>query len=113
MTETSTPSAEVAAFRTVADEIERQVGLSIVGQHEAIRGVLISLILGAHALLEGVPGLGKTSWCRPSQARSISHSRIQFTPDLMPADITGTPSSSTIPRTPPRSCSSAGRSSAA
>ena len=91
MTETSTPSAEVAAFRTVAEEIERQVGLSIVGQHEAIRGVLISLILGAHALLEGVPGLGKTSMVQAfAGALGISHSRIQFTPDLMPADITGT-----------------------
>ena len=91
MTETSTPSAEVAAFRTAADEIERQVGLSIVGQREAIRGVLISLILGAHALLEGVPGLGKTSMVQAfAGALGISHSRIQFTPDLMPADITGT-----------------------
>ena len=91
MTETSAPSAEVAAFRTVAGEIERQVGLSIVGQPEAIRGVLISLILGAHALLEGVPGLGKTSMVQAfAGALGISHSRIQFTPDLMPADITGT-----------------------
>jgi MoxR-like ATPase len=91
LTETSTPSAEVAAFRTAADEIERQVGLSIVGQREAIRGVLISLILGAHALLEGVPGLGKTSMVQAfAGALGISHSRIQFTPDLMPADITGT-----------------------
>jgi MoxR-like ATPase len=91
LTETSTPSAEVAAFRTVAEEIERQVGLSIVGQHEAIRGVLITLILGAHALLEGVPGLGKTSMVQAfAGALGISHSRIQFTPDLMPADITGT-----------------------
>ncbi|MDX6570179.1 MAG: MoxR-like ATPase [Gaiellales bacterium] len=91
MTETSTPSTEVAAFRGAADEIERQVGLSIVGQHEAIRGVLISLILGAHALLEGVPGLGKTSMVQAfAGALGISHSRIQFTPDLMPADITGT-----------------------
>jgi MoxR-like ATPase len=91
LTETSTPSTEVAAFRGAADEIERQVGLSIVGQHEAIRGVLISLILGAHALLEGVPGLGKTSMVQAfAGALGISHSRIQFTPDLMPADITGT-----------------------
>jgi MoxR-like ATPase len=91
LTETSTPSAEVAAFRTVAEEIERQVVLSIVGQHEAIRGVLITLIVGAHALLEGVPGLGKTSMVQAfAGALGISHSRIQFTPDLMPADITGT-----------------------
>jgi MoxR-like ATPase len=91
LTETSTPSAEVAAVRTDAEEIDRQVVLSIVGQRDAIRGVLISLILGGHALLEGVPGLGKTSMVRAfAGALGISHSRIQFTPDLMPADITGT-----------------------
>ena len=62
-----------------------------MGQREAIRGVLISLILGSHALLEGVPGLGKTSMVQAfAGALGISHSRIQFTPDLMPADITGT-----------------------
>jgi MoxR-like ATPase len=84
-------SADVAAFQAVAAEIERQVGDSIVGQRDAIRGVLISLILGSHALLEGVPGLGKTSMVQAfAGAVGISHSRIQFTPDLMPADITGT-----------------------
>ena len=83
--------AAVAAFRAVAAEIERQVGVSIVGQREAIRGVLITLVLGQHALLEGVPGLGKTSMVQAfAGALGISHSRIQFTPDLMPADITGT-----------------------
>jgi MoxR-like ATPase len=87
----SAGAVEVASFRAVAAEIERQVGLSIVGQREAIRGVLISLILGSHALLEGVPGLGKTSMVQAFAGTiGISHSRIQFTPDLMPADITGT-----------------------
>ncbi|MEO9174402.1 MAG: AAA family ATPase, partial [Gaiellales bacterium] len=96
MTEASmslAPSGEpaVAAFRSAAAEIERQVGLSIVGQREAIRGVLITLILGQHALLEGVPGLGKTSMVQAfARALGITDSRIQFTPDLMPADITGT-----------------------
>jgi MoxR-like ATPase len=84
-------AGEVAAFRAAAAEIERQVGLSIVGQRAPIRGVLITLVLGAHALLEGVPGLGKTSMVQAfARALGISHSRIQFTPDLMPADITGT-----------------------
>jgi MoxR-like ATPase len=83
--------AAVASFRAVAAEIERQVGVSIVGQREAIRGVLISLMLGSHALLEGVPGLGKTSMVQAfAGALGITHSRIQFTPDLMTADITGT-----------------------
>jgi MoxR-like ATPase len=78
-------------FRATAAAIESQVGERIVGQRDAIRGVLISLILGGHALLEGVPGVGKTSMVRAfAGALGISHSRIQFTPDLMPADITGT-----------------------
>jgi MoxR-like ATPase len=87
------PGAESAAasFRTAAQAIEERVSAAIVGQRDAIRGVLISLILGGHALLEGVPGLGKTSMVRAfAGALGISHSRIQFTPDLMPADITGT-----------------------
>jgi MoxR-like ATPase len=83
--------AAVAAFRSVAAEIERQVGLSIVGQREAIRGILVTLILGQHALLEGVPGLGKTTMVQAfARAIGITSNRIQFTPDLMPADITGT-----------------------
>ena len=85
-------AADVAAdFRATAEAIESKVAEQIVGQRDAIRGVLISLILGGHALLEGVPGIGKTSMVRAfAGAIGISHSRIQFTPDLMPADITGT-----------------------
>ena len=65
--------------------------------------MLISLILGGHALLEGVPGLGKTSMVQAfASALGISHSRIQFTPDLMPADITGTDVSSTSRTHAPR-----------
>jgi MoxR-like ATPase len=80
-----------ATFRASAAAIEREVARVIVGQHEAVRGVLLCLIAGGHALLEGVPGVGKTSMARAfSQALSLSHSRVQFTPDLMPADITGT-----------------------
>ena len=90
---TDEPDAERAAeqFRATVEAIENQVGAEIVGQREATRGVLICLILGGHALLEGVPGVGKTSLVRAfAAALGISHSRIQFTPDLMPADITGT-----------------------
>ena len=85
--------AEAAAneFRVTVAAIENQVSASIVGQREAIRGVMISLILGGHALLEGVPGIGKTSMVHAfAGALGLTHSRIQFTPDLMPADITGT-----------------------
>jgi MoxR-like ATPase len=90
---TDGPGAEAAAaeFRTAVAAIEAQVSEAIVGQREAVRGVMISLILGGHALLEGVPGIGKTSMVRAfAGALGITYSRIQFTPDLMPADITGT-----------------------
>ena len=63
----------------------------MVGQTEAVRGALICLIAGGHALLEGVPGLGKTTLARAlAGALDLEPKRIQFTPDLMPADITGT-----------------------
>jgi len=81
----------VASLREAAEAVEREVGETIVGQHEAVRGVLTALILGGHALLEGVPGLGKTKMVQAfSHALGVSYRRIQFTPDLMPADITGT-----------------------
>ncbi len=78
-------------FQRVAGEIEAAVGRTVVGQREAVRGALICLIAGGHALLEGVPGLGKTTLARAlSTALDLEPKRIQFTPDLMPADITGT-----------------------
>jgi MoxR-like ATPase len=83
--------ADPDAFRAAAAAIEEQVERVIVGQREAVRGVLVCLIAGGHALLEGVPGVGKTTMVRAfAQALDLSHSRVQFTPDLMPADITGT-----------------------
>jgi MoxR-like ATPase len=79
------------AFRATAVAIEREVEKAIIGQREAVRGVLICLVAGGHALLEGVPGLGKTSVARAfGAALGLSYSRVQFTPDLLPADITGT-----------------------
>ncbi|HVA22107.1 MAG TPA: AAA family ATPase [Candidatus Micrarchaeia archaeon] len=78
-------------FRQVAAAIEAAVAARVVGQREAVRGALICLIAGGHALLEGVPGLGKTTMVRAfAAALDLRHHRIQFTPDLMPADITGT-----------------------
>src|ERR1700753_2177430 len=78
-------------FQRVATEIETAVGRIVVGQTEAVRGALICLIAGGHALLEGVPGLGKTTLARAlAGALDLAPKRIQFTPDLMPADITGT-----------------------
>ena len=78
-------------FRQTAAAIENQVGQVIVGQSELVRNTVITLLAGGNALLEGVPGLGKTMLVRTlSQAVDCSFSRIQFTPDLMPADIVGT-----------------------
>jgi MoxR-like ATPase len=68
-----------------------EVGRFIVGQQQLVRQTLISLLAGSHALLEGVPGLGKTMLVRTmADALELGFSRIQFTPDLMPADIVGT-----------------------
>jgi MoxR-like ATPase len=84
-------ASDPEAFRATALSIERQVARTIVGQREAVRGVLLCLIAGGHALLEGIPGVGKTSMANAfAAAVGLSHSRVQFTPDLMPADITGT-----------------------
>jgi MoxR-like ATPase len=82
---------EPAEFERTAQDIRDQVSRVIVGQAEAVTGVLTCLLTGKHALLEGVPGLGKTSLALAfSRAARLPHGRIQFTPDLMPADITGT-----------------------
>ena len=71
--------------------IEDEVGKVIVGQAGIVRDVLICLLAGGHVLLEGVPGLGKTLLVRTlAEALDLQFSRIQFTPDLMPADIIGT-----------------------
>lgn len=81
----------VENFRALAEKIEGEVGRVIVGQNEVVRHVLVSILAGGHVLLEGVPGLGKTMLIRTlSQALDLKFSRIQFTPDLMPADILGT-----------------------
>ncbi len=81
----------VAEFRETAASIEKEVGKVIVGQADVVRHVLVGIISGGHVLLEGVPGLGKTMLIRTlGQVLKLEFSRIQFTPDLMPADITGT-----------------------
>jgi MoxR-like ATPase len=79
------------AFAQRGEQIERAVREVIVGQDALVRQTLICLIANGHALLEGVPGLGKTMLVRTiSEVLDCSFSRIQFTPDLMPADIVGT-----------------------
>jgi MoxR-like ATPase len=78
-------------FRETATRIEAEISKYIVGQREVIRHTLICLIAGGHALLEGVPGLGKTMLVRTlAQVLDLNFGRVQFTPDLMPADIVGT-----------------------
>jgi MoxR-like ATPase len=72
------------------NQVRNEIGKVIVGQQSVVDGVLICLLASGHVLLEGVPGLGKTTLLRTlSRALSLRYSRIQFTPDLMPADIVG------------------------
>src|SRR5690606_8114350 len=72
-------------------EVKEEIGRFIVGQERAVEFSLYAILADGHALLEGLPGLGKTMLIRTiSEVLDLSFSRIQFTPDLMPADITGT-----------------------
>lgn len=81
----------VAQFNSCFNSLREEIGKVIVGQREIVDGVIACLISNGHALLEGVPGLGKTLLVRTlSEATELQFSRIQFTPDLMPADIVGT-----------------------
>jgi len=85
------PEISPDQFREIAARIEAEVSKYIVGQREVIRHTLICMIAGGHVLLEGVPGLGKTMLVRTlAQVLDLEFARIQFTPDLMPADIVGT-----------------------
>src|ERR1700676_5491709 len=78
-------------FRQDYTAVQTEIAKAIIGHEEIIDGVLTCLFVGGHALLEGVPGLGKTALIRAlASALDLKFSRIQFTPDLMPADITGT-----------------------
>jgi MoxR-like ATPase len=87
----SAPQLAPELFAERAQTIEREVGRVIVGQRELVRHTLTCLLANGHALLEGVPGLGKTMLVRTiADVIDCSFNRIQFTPDLMPADITGT-----------------------
>ncbi len=71
--------------------VEAEVGKAIIGQKDIIRQVIMAILIGGNVLLEGVPGLGKTQLVKTlGKVMDLSFSRIQFTPDLMPADVTGT-----------------------
>ena len=89
--EAAVPRLAPEAFAERAAAIEREVGKVIVGQRELVRQTLTGLLANSHVLLEGVPGLGKTMLVRTiSDVIDCTFNRVQFTPDLMPADITGT-----------------------
>src|SRR5688572_25962727 len=83
--------AQLDHFRESFQSLRNEIGKVIVGQEDIVDGVLLGLVTGGHVLLEGVPGLGKTLLVRTlSNVLHAKFSRIQFTPDLMPADLIGT-----------------------
>ncbi len=96
ITESTTDSeqpgeADIEMFMRIAQQLESELCSIVVGQERVIRELLLALFAGGHVLLEGVPGLGKTLLVRTlSDALELKFARIQFTPDLMPADIVGT-----------------------
>ena len=93
MSDTPSATIEQHAVRFQKDfaRVRTEIQKAVVGHKDVVDGVLVALFANGHALLEGVPGLGKTLLVRSlSQALSLNFNRIQFTPDLMPADVTGT-----------------------
>jgi MoxR-like ATPase len=91
MTSTEQLQAEANGFKQDLKDIQDEVGKCIVGQERVIESVVTAILCGGNVLLEGVPGLGKTELVKAlSRVLELQFSRIQFTPDLMPADIVGT-----------------------
>src|SRR5213595_4203479 len=82
--------ADISRAADILKALRDEVGKAVVGQREVIDQVLIALVASGHVLIEGVPGLGKTLLVRAmAQALSLAHARVQFTPDMMPSDVTG------------------------
>jgi len=80
----------IARAATMVGRLREAIGRAMVGQDAVIEQVLVALVASGHVLIEGVPGLGKTLLVRAmAQALSLAHARVQFTPDMMPSDITG------------------------
>ena len=91
MAETEQLKQDLDGFRSDFEKLRSEVGRVLVGQQTIVDGTLAALIAGGHVLLEGVPGLGKTLLVRTlADALHLEFSRVQFTPDLMPADLVGT-----------------------
>lgn len=85
-----TESPRIAELREKLAQVRREVGKAVVGQEPAVTGLIIALLAKGHVLLEGVPGVAKTLLVRTlSQALDLDTKRVQFTPDLMPGDVTG------------------------
>ena len=83
--------AELEELRTAHHQIRDQIARQIIGQDEVVDQLLIAVFARGHCILEGVPGLAKTLMVHSlAQSLSLEFNRIQFTPDLMPSDITGT-----------------------
>lgn len=83
--------SDIELFQQKIKECEEEIGKGIIGQRDIIRQVMLALLSGGNVLLEGMPGLGKTMLVRTiGQVFRLSFKRIQFTPDLMPSDVTGT-----------------------
>src|SRR6266480_4163119 len=91
MSSASSMQQRAEQFRQAYNKLYAEIGKVIVGHSDIVHGVLTCLFVGGHALLEGVPGLGKTLLIRTlSEVLDLKFNRIQFTPDLMPSDIIGT-----------------------
>ena len=82
---------QVKSFSEKVLEIKNEIRKDVVGQDDIVNNVIIAIIAGGNVLLEGVPGVGKTRLVRSlGRVLELDFSRIQFTPDLMPSDVTGT-----------------------
>jgi MoxR-like ATPase len=91
MSDTKAVRESVDLFCKRIEDLRGEIAKSVIGNREVVDGVITCMLAGGHALLEGVPGLGKTMLVRTlAETLSLTFSRIQFTPDLMPADILGT-----------------------
>lgn len=91
MSESTVTSTQVASGRELALRLQQELHKRVVGQDAMIERLLIGLLTGGHVLLEGVPGLAKTLTVRSlADAVEVTFQRIQFTPDLLPADVVGT-----------------------